>query len=429
MKRLLSVLLLIAILTLPFTSCTPTEEIESTKAPGTETEAQTKPTETPTESTEVSTEPTEAPTEPTETPTESTEAPTDGTEAPTEPTEAPTESTEVPTDSTGNDGTTDDPNAAYVFVEGTKLVKPLNQFRFLVDPDAKEITLPCPWDNTVKPVHRISYESNEERDVYLCSKCRAHVTPCEAHGDVEITFSFTKLDVNNSPPPDYTREYEFVIPCQGDFKKELAFTCDGKEYVLPYSYSEISQDGFVWDIYGSPPAKMNVRLCRQTSAFYIDNFSAGTLLRHPDDVTDWDSLVAWVTTVLENAIGNLSLQEYELTVYDEGGYMDQLDFSSHEASKLPISLYFRRIVGGMSTNEYVSVMVNTHGDIIRMENYIHGADWSTVTTEIIEKYKDHYHEIDGNSVYDPRLFVTAQGIKVVFRQYSDHNYFDLYLEP
>jgi len=204
--------------------------------------------------------------------------------------------------------------------------------------------------------------------------------------------------------------YEFEIPCHGDLKKEIVFTCEGKDHVLPYSRSYI-QDGFTYDVYAIDDGPF-VELCRQTSAFEVAYHDNGVLLRRPDDVTDWDSLVTWATALAMETVDGFSPDAYDFYVSDRN--LEKLDFSLEEGEKYKLIYFgYERKVGGVDTNEKITFSVNTRGDIVAFKSHIHGADWSTVTPEIVEKY--------GNYGDRTTFTVTAQGIKVYFVDWPGEN--------
>ena len=391
-KTIQSLTSLLVILCLFLCACVPEGSMGETEDTDKGTEQAVTPTESteaPTERTEELTEGTEAHNENTEAPTERTEVPTESTEVPTESTEAPTESTEAPTESTTDYEAPEESKKPYAFVEGTRMVNQPPTVNFEVDLDEKVIRFPCKKDYG-KTTHCIYYENNDaEYDVSFAYHARAHVTPCEEHGDVEITYF---LENHGS--------YEFEIPCHGDLKKEIVFTCEGNDYVLPYSRSYI-QDGFTYDVYASDDN--SVILCRQTSAFRV-SLTNNVILHRPDEITDWESLVAWATAFAVETVDGFSPDAYEFYVSDWN--LEKLDFSLAECENNDrIGFGYQRKVGGVATNEFLSFSINTRGDIIAINSTIHGADWSTVTPEIVEKY----------GRYSGATFtVTAQGIKLYF---------------
>ena len=316
----------------------------------------------------------------------------------TESTEVPTESTEAPTESTEEDLDTEEPKQRYTFVDGTRAVNQLVTRYFYVDMDAKEILFSCLADYG-KTKHRVAYDSlHEETDITFCYRERVHVTPCDDHGDVKLTYFI-----------EYYGSYELVIPCHGNLKKEITFTCEGKDYVLPYYRSSIT-NGFVWDIYeidGGP----RVKLCRQTSAFLVD-LGSNAILRRPDEITDWDSLIAWATAFAVETVAGFSPDTYDFYVAEQN--LEKLDLSLAKCEDDSIiSFGYELHVGGVNTNELVRISLNTRGDIVGIYNGIHGADWSTVTPEILKKY--------GSWGGDTTFTVTAQGIKVYYTEWPGGN--------
>ncbi len=376
--RFLSLLVLLCLL---LAACTPSASPGERESTGGISEPTAQESVALTESEEVPTESADPPTESEEVPTESEEVPTESEKVPTESAEAPTESEKVPDESGEGDPETDlppgmDSQGRYVYVEGTRRVAPYRDVAFWEDTEAKTITVTCTCSDKKHVFALDSVLPGATGFDPPCSSMQMEITGWDGDRVTEITCLVRNPYSYEVGKFNY---YVYVIPNVGTLSKEIAFTHGGKDYVLPYVQSVI-EDGFVKDIYGAKNLAyldLSLTLCRQTSAFTVSLGADDVILYRPDEIRDTESLTAWATEFAMDTVKDFSPDGYEIS---ELSY-ERLDFSlsiGDDVGVKNVALSFDMVVDGISTNEGLSVVMNTRGDIKAISCSIYGADWSTV---------------------------------------------------